>query len=462
MGCSCTKPGAEDTETKKQAPASPASPATAKKMQLNNEAAAGEHTQPPFPTDTLGTFSNHGIEPNRCYSAAEEAVVKANQDRGSVDYPFLDSYTSVLFCVMDGHGSQGDKVSEYCIHQLHDYLHDNKQAVLADPLMAFTKAYDTVDKTLLDDPTINSRNSGTSAVAVYMDGKTLYTANAGDSRAVIAAREPDGTLKASDLSIDQNPDSAGEYERINASGGIVTPPEEEGLSARVWTKDRTLGLSMARSLGDHELAKYGVIPTPVVTQRQMKPNDSVMILATDGIWEFITSQQAMDIVGKFPDDATAACRELILEATKRWRQEEGPYRDDITAIVIYLDKLFPFIEAEAAAASSGQQRNRAASCVANIQTIEEPDVGGGPAANSTAEEPADDVAVGPAGRKDKNFRRRRLSVDGDGTDAAKATALVNVQPAASGAAKPPAGRERKRRPSISPDMDPTGKKIEPC
>jgi len=117
--------------------------------------------------------------------------------------------------------------------------------------MAFTKAYDTVDKTLLDDPTINSRNSGTSAVAVYMDGKTLYTANAGDSRAVIAAREPDGTLKASDLSIDQNPDSAGEYERINASGGIVTPPEEEGLSARVWTKDRTLGLSMARSLGDH-------------------------------------------------------------------------------------------------------------------------------------------------------------------------------------------------------------------
>ena len=99
--------------------------------------------------------------------------------------------------------------------------------------------------------------------------------------------------------------------------GIVTPPEEEGLSARVWTKDRTLGLSMARSLGDHELAKYGVIPTPVVTKRQMKPNDSVMILATDGIWEFITSQQAMDIVSKFPDDATAACRELILEATKR-------------------------------------------------------------------------------------------------------------------------------------------------
>merc|ERR1712195_102850 len=190
-----------------------------------------------------------------------------------------------------------------------------------------------------------------------MDGKTLYTANAGDSRAVIAAREPDGTLKASDLSIDQNPDSAGEYERINASGGIVTPPQQEGFPGRVWTKDRTLGLSMARSLGDHELANYGVIPTPVVTQRQMKPNDSVMILATDGIWEFITSQQAMDIVGKFPDDATAACRELILEATKRWRQEEGPYRDDITAIVIYLDKLFPFIEAEAAAASSGQQRN---------------------------------------------------------------------------------------------------------
>ena len=34
--------------------------------------------------------------------------------------------------------------------------------------------------------------------------------------------------------------------------------------------------------------------------------------------------------------ATAACKQLIQESAKRWREEEGDYRDDITAVVLFL------------------------------------------------------------------------------------------------------------------------------
>lgn len=462
MGCTCTKPNHEDSN--KQADKTKRISVTKKEggKQMNEQPPS---YNPPFPTEMVGTFSNHGIEPTRHYSVNEDAVVKINQDRGSVDYPFIDSYSAALFCVMDGHGQQGDKVSEFCIQDLHEHLHDNQSEVLADPIHAFSKAYDTVDARLASNPSVNSRNSGTSAVAVYVNGNTLITTNAGDSRAVIASKSANGKLVASDLSIDQNPDSPGESERILAAGGVITEPEEPGLSARVWTKDRTIGLSMARSLGDHELARYGVISTPVVTTHQLKPNDSVMILASDGIWEFITSQEAMDIVHSHPEDATAACKDLIIEATARWRDEEGPYRDDITAIVIYLDQLRPYMDAQAKAPEKRARANTSCTPADFEQQLTETASG-----NSTlpAAGPSPTAAVEPT-PKDKNFRRRRLSVDDEAIqgDAAKAMAAVaaasNTVPPGGGPDSPPQGlkKERRRRPSISPDMDPTGKKIEP-
>ena len=58
------------------------------------------------------------------------------------------------------------------------------------------------------------------------------------------------------------------------------------------------------------------------------------------MWEFITPETAVHIVHKaIKEDGqtpTAACRVLIATAALSWRQEEGDYRDDITAIVVHL------------------------------------------------------------------------------------------------------------------------------
>ncbi len=79
------------------------------------------------------------------------------------------------------------------------------------------------------------------------------------------------------------------------------------------------------------------------------------VQGSDGIWEFITSQEAMDMVAG-AKDVKDAVDKLCDEATKRWRAEEDVI-DDITCIVIELndeeDKGAMAASSGASAAASG-------------------------------------------------------------------------------------------------------------
>ena len=77
--------------------------------------------------------------------------------------------------------------------------------------------------------------------------------------------------------------------------------------------------------------------------------DLFLILASDGVWEFIDNDEAVAIVGQFYDKglpALDACRFLIAKAALCWRKFEGDYRDDITAIVVYLPDVVTALELE--------------------------------------------------------------------------------------------------------------------
>ena len=81
----------------------------------------------------------------------------------------------------------------------------------------------------------------------------------------------------------------------------------------------------------------------------VQPTDQFLILASDGVWEFIDNDEAVAIVGQFYDKglpALDACRFLIAKAALNWRKFEGDYRDDITAIVVYLPDVVTALELE--------------------------------------------------------------------------------------------------------------------
>ena len=114
---------------------------------------------------------------------------------------------------------------------------------------------------------------------------------------------------------------------------------------------------MSRSIGDYAVKTVGVIPEPEIFTYDVQVDYRFMILASDGVWEFISSQEAVDIVldelRKEPISSSdsdsvettrvmKACQVLIEEAQARWEEEEGDYRDDITAIIV----MFPLMASE--------------------------------------------------------------------------------------------------------------------
>lgn len=309
----------------------------------------------PFAEDVVGTYSCHGIEP--AYEGPRPFVAKINQDRGVCVYPFAGDERMALFAVFDGHGEFGDKVSEFAMFETPKLLEQHPRLlqlkegggggdegggdvdVDGDVERAFKQTFLEVDDRLGRSPAVEAFYSGTTAVVALAQENRLWVANAGDSRCTLATVR-DGKLVAKNLSIDQNPDSPAEMERILGAGGFVSPPPEPGLSARVWLDaDFTqVGLAMARSIGDHAVKGVGVVAEPEVLTHEVNPEeDRFLLLASDGVWEFISSQEAVEIVhGNLHRGVAQACQALIESAAARWRDVEGDYRDDITALVIRL------------------------------------------------------------------------------------------------------------------------------
>ena len=81
----------------------------------------------------------------------------------------------------------------------------------------------------------------------------------------------------------------------------------------------------------------GVISEPEIIEYSMLEEDKFIILASDGIWEFITNKECVDFVKDYymKKDIKGAINCLYKEATKRWILKEEVI-DDITLIIIFL------------------------------------------------------------------------------------------------------------------------------
>lgn len=93
--------------------------------------------------------------------------------------------------------------------------------------------------------------------------------------------------------------------------------------------------SFLRSLGDVVAHSAGVISDPEFTEYQLDPkNDKFLVVATDGLWEFINNQETLETVEGQIGPAQAVDT-LVTEAGTRWMKEEQVI-DDTTVIVANL------------------------------------------------------------------------------------------------------------------------------
>ncbi len=95
---------------------------------------------------------------------------------------------------------------------------------------------------------------------------------------------------------------------------------------------------MSRSFGDEIAHNVGVICVPEVGTFDLKEEDKFFVVASDGLWEFISSEECVKVIGSFYDkgDLSGAINFLYRESSKRWIIEEEVI-DDITIVIGFFD-----------------------------------------------------------------------------------------------------------------------------
>jgi protein phosphatase 2C family protein 2/3 len=194
--------------------------------------------------------------------------------------------SNTFFAVYDGHG--GSTVARFAGQNVHKRLVSEESYQEGNYETALKKAFLGTDEDLLANPAHTRDPSGCTAVAALITrDDRIYVANAGDSRSVIGVK---GEVKP--LSFDHKPTSDTEKARISGAGGYIEYGRVNG------------NLALSRALGDFEFKKnYSLGPEaqiitsdPDVTCHQITEDDEFLVLACDGIWDCLSSQQAVDFI----------------------------------------------------------------------------------------------------------------------------------------------------------------------
>lgn len=259
-----------------------------------------------------------------------------NQD----DFVVVVEHENLIVGVFDGHGSHGHHISNF-VHEHMPKLLLNSGYWVDNPLAAYLEVFSKTHKDLLDLCALESTPfdctlSGCTSSIVTVRGPKLYVAHVGDSRAVLGKRI-NNKLVAIDLTEDHKPENPDEKARIEQSGGEVKKLEGD-IPVRVFKKGKNFpGIAMSRAIGDLIAQTVGVSHVPEVKELALEPEDEFFIVCSDGVWEFISSQDAVSEIAKHDNPKTAA-EALAKRAWDEWINNEGDVVDDITVIVVFLKR----------------------------------------------------------------------------------------------------------------------------
>ncbi|KAF5462352.1 hypothetical protein F2P56_018370 [Juglans regia] len=265
-------------------------------------------TLPFMPTTRSGSFADIG--PRRYMEDEHIRIDDLSSHLGSV---FKFPKQSAFYGVFDGHG--GPAAAAYIRKNVIRLFFEDvdfpqtsevDEVFLEEVENSLRKAFLLADLALADDCGVSS-SSGTTALTALIFGRILLVANAGDCRAVLCRKGV-----AIDMSKDHRPIYPSERRRVEELGGYI----EDGYLNGV--------LSVSRALGDWDLkfphgSSSPLIADPEFQQMVLTEDDEFLIIGCDGIWDVMSSQQAISLVRRGlrrHDDPEQCARDLVMEALR--------------------------------------------------------------------------------------------------------------------------------------------------
>ncbi|EFJ44479.1 hypothetical protein VOLCADRAFT_121292 [Volvox carteri f. nagariensis] len=254
-----------------------------------------------------------------------------------------DPVTVHFFAVYDGHG--GPDVAKHCAKSLHEHLKavvgasvksdgtsisgpqapapapaPNGPSETGEPAAAGEQQPAEVWPAQLAQNR-SAHEVGTTAVVSLVTAQTLWIGNCGDSRALLC-REREAVA----LSLDHKATRVDEVSRVEQAGGYV------------WW-DRVMGeLAVSRAIGDHCLRPF-VIAEPEITSVLRRPEDQLLIMASDGLWDVFTNEEARALaLEKFNGELqrTSSSKMAVKKAASSLAKAalaKGS-RDNVTVVVV--------------------------------------------------------------------------------------------------------------------------------
>ena len=280
---------------------------------------------------------------------AGEDEKKINQDNYFVFRNFVNNVNYIFMAVCDGHGTVGQEISNYLKENLpidlNHALRDAKVDILKDDISSIiTDVFVQENTKLISNEMINSMLSGSTCVSTIYTPIKLITANVGDSRIILGKFFPNlQEWKSMDLTRDHKPALPDEEKRILEKGGRIEPMKDEDNTfigpPRVWLKKQDYpGLAMSRSFGDRVAHSVGVSEKPEIKEYKFCKEDKFFVVASDGLFEFISSQDIVNIIKDYylSGDIVGCCEYLYELSREKWIKEEEVV-DDITMILVFLE-----------------------------------------------------------------------------------------------------------------------------
>lgn len=233
------------------------------------------------------------------------------------------SSTFSVFAIFDGHNGNAAAIysKEHLLNHVlgaiprglgrEEWLHALPRALVA----GFVKTDKEFQR--------RGETSGTTATFVIVDRWTVTVASVGDSRCILDTQGDSISILTVDHRLEEN---AEERERVTASGGEVGRLSIVGGAEigplRCWPG----GLCLSRSIGDMDVGEF-IVPIPYVKQVKLSSAGGRLIIASDGIWDALSSEMAANSCRGLPAELAAT------QVVKQALRTRG-LKDDTTCVVV--------------------------------------------------------------------------------------------------------------------------------
>jgi len=292
----------------------------------------------------------------------KDGQLKLNQDSYIIqrDINYIKNFN--IFAIFDGHGFNGNIISEYLKENLINKIGQHPQIkslknleyiysqFVKDNYKIIREIFFELDNELLNNEKLIDINlSGSTCILLIQIGDNIISANIGDSKAILVYEDTNvsncadeyNKYKSIKLSRDCTPYIETEKMRIIMNGGNVIQLKnsinQENGPLRIYLKgDNIPGLSITRSFGDRIGKKIGNISNPVINEYTLNKSVKFIIIASSGVWKFIKEKEILNFGIKYYliNDPDNFCNIIANKASELWKQNTVNI-DDITIIVIF-------------------------------------------------------------------------------------------------------------------------------